>query len=137
MRRSFSVVVYKHKIDKTIVFTIPYGWVLGPSNPSHTRLGLPKCIFWTTYLLYISTSGFQSLCGGILMSSTFPYSDLFHFKLTSVHSWDTIWIQIMSIKFLMTMFTYIWTKRIILNMLDIGFRVIFYPIINIIPPNII
>ena len=39
------------------------------------------------YLLYISKSGFQMCLGGILMSSMLPKSDLFHFKLTSFHSW--------------------------------------------------
>ena len=39
-----------------------------------------------TYLLYMRTSGFHSLEGGTLMSSMFPYSDLFHFMLISFHS---------------------------------------------------
>lgn len=49
-------------------------------------------VFWmascnkSTYLLYMRTSGFQSLDGGTLMSSMFPYSDLFHFMLISLHS---------------------------------------------------
>ena len=41
------------------------------------------------YLLYMSTSGFHSLWGGIRMSPTSPYSDLFHCMLTSLHSCKT------------------------------------------------
>ena len=41
-----------------------------------------------THLLYIRTSGFHSLEGGILISSILPYSDLFHFILISLHSWN-------------------------------------------------
>ncbi len=40
------------------------------------------------YLLYMRTSGFQSLCGGIRMSSMPPYSDLFHRMFTSFQSWS-------------------------------------------------
>ena len=39
------------------------------------------------YLLYIRMSGFHSADGGIRTSSTFPYSLVFHAKLTSSHSW--------------------------------------------------
>lgn len=42
-------------------------------------------IQWT-YLLYMSTSGFHSRCGGILKSFTPPYSDEFHLKFISFHS---------------------------------------------------
>ena len=45
-----------------------------------------KCVF--TYLLYMRTSGFHNLEGGILISSMLPYSDLFHFTLMSLHSWE-------------------------------------------------
>jgi hypothetical protein len=47
-----------------------------------------KFSFFLAYLLYISTSGFHILCGGILRSFTPPYSDEFHRKLTSFHSWE-------------------------------------------------
>ena len=39
------------------------------------------------HLLYISMSGFHSEDGGILTSWTFPYSDSFQARLTSIHSW--------------------------------------------------
>jgi hypothetical protein len=45
------------------------------------------------YLLYISTSGFHIRCGGILRSFTPPYSEEFHRKLTSFHSWEPISIK--------------------------------------------
>lgn len=38
------------------------------------------------YLLYMSTSGFHSRCGGIRKSFTPPYSDEFHRKFISFHS---------------------------------------------------
>lgn len=40
-----------------------------------------------THLLYISTSGFHSRCGGIRKSFTPPYSDEFHLKFISFHSY--------------------------------------------------
>ena len=40
----------------------------------------------TIYLLYISTSGFHNLWGGIRKSLTPPYSDEFHRKFMSFHS---------------------------------------------------
>ena len=48
-------------------------------------LNLNLICYWH-YLLYMRTSGFQSFEGGILISSMFPYSDLFHFILMSFHS---------------------------------------------------
>ncbi|KFM69406.1 hypothetical protein X975_02219, partial [Stegodyphus mimosarum] len=36
--------------------------------------------------LYIRTSGFQILCGGILKSCKPPNSEAFHLRFTSTHS---------------------------------------------------
>ena len=41
----------------------------------------------SSYLLYMSMSGFQSLAGGTRMSFTLLYSVVFHRMLESVHSW--------------------------------------------------
>ena len=46
------------------------------------------CYSYYSHLLYIRTSGFHNLEGGILISSMLPYSDLFHFMLMSLHSWE-------------------------------------------------
>ena len=43
-------------------------------------------VAFMAYLLYIRISGFHSAEGGILTSSTLPYSLVFHAKLTSSHS---------------------------------------------------
>lgn len=42
------------------------------------------------YLLYISTSGFHNLWGGIRKSLTPPYSDEFHRKFMSFHSFSEV-----------------------------------------------
>ena len=59
---------------------------------------LHPCLGWqiSNYLLYIRMSGFHSADGGILTSSTFPYSLVFHAKLTSSHSWreKRVWNQV-------------------------------------------
>ena len=47
-------------------------------------------VAFMAYLLYIRISGFHSAEGGILTSSTLPYSLVFHAKLTSSHSWREI-----------------------------------------------
>ena len=39
------------------------------------------------YLLYIRISGAQIVDGGTRISFTFSYSDSFHLRLSSVHSW--------------------------------------------------
>ena len=43
--------------------------------------------FFSFYLLYIKISGAQMQAGGILRSLIFSYSDSFHIKLLSVHSY--------------------------------------------------
>ena len=45
------------------------------------------CIF-LSHLLYISRSGFQMYFGGRRMSTMSSYSDLFHAKFMSSHSWN-------------------------------------------------
>lgn len=52
-----------------------------------------QALLFLAYLLYISTSGFHIRCGGILRSFTPPYSEEFHRKLTSFHSWEPISIN--------------------------------------------
>ena len=50
------------------------------------KLSNQSCIR-NLYLLYIRISGAQIVDGGTRMSFTFSYSDSFHLRLSSVHSW--------------------------------------------------
>ena len=55
--------------------------------PCNARNPRSSSFYFNQHLLYMSMSGFQRALGGILISSTLPYSEEFHFKLESVHSW--------------------------------------------------
>ena len=55
--------------------------------PCNARNPRSSSFYFNHHLLYMSMSGFQRALGGILISSTLPYSEEFHFKLESVHSW--------------------------------------------------
>ena len=52
---------------------------------SFSRRQKDSCIVW--YLLYMRISGFQRAEGGIRISDTLPYSDSFHRRFASAHSW--------------------------------------------------
>ena len=60
-----------------------------PCNARNPRSSSQRSFlfYFNQHLLYMSMSGFQRALGGILISSTLPYSEEFHFKLESVHSW--------------------------------------------------
>ena len=58
-----------------------------PCNARNPRSSSQRFFYFNQHLLYMSMSGFQRALGGILISSTLPYSEEFHFKLESVHSW--------------------------------------------------
>ena len=54
--------------------------------PGMCQAGLPL-FYFKIHLLYISRSGFQMYFGGRRMSTMSSYSDLFHARLMSSHSW--------------------------------------------------
>ena len=58
------------------------------------------------YLLYMRISGFQRAEGGIRMSETFPYSDSFHRRFASAHSWPTKFMSKQTIKRIL----WVWPK---------------------------
>lgn len=61
-------------------------WIIHPDMLKIWFGGVLHKVYTTIYLLYISTSGFHNLWGGILKSFTPPYSDEFHRKFMSFHS---------------------------------------------------
>ena len=59
------------------------------------------------HLLYISRSGFQMYFGGRRMSTMSSYSDLFHAKFMSSHSWNNLIFFIRSFSYFFYSFMYI------------------------------
>lgn len=81
-------------------------WCQVPNKSIWHKLLVEPCAMFSTlsYLLYIRMSGFQSAEGGILTSSTFPYSLVFQAKFTSSHSWEgkrRVWTKFNWDKFVM------------------------------------